>query len=896
MSNDLADSIVTLGVNLEGQKDTLKEINSERKVSADNIKQLNTIQDAEIGSNKRLKAELKLLTAEMELLGEEERDNTDAGKELGAQILKITDNLKENESAVGDNRRNVGNYSSALDGAVGNISLFGVNLGQVSKQLKSGVAGVKGMTTGLVAQATATKGATASSGGLSKAMKVLRIALISTGIGAIVVAVGMLIAAFASTQRGADAFSRVMIPIKAVLSTLVGIVQDLSFALVDGLKGAFEDIKKLNLGDVFKNIGDAIKTNLTNRIAAFGIMGKAIVKIFSKDWKEGFKDLANGTAQLGTGVEDVLGKLADGGEAAKKKLAEVNARIQEGIRQGKLLADMEINLDKARIKSVVTLAEINKNLKEQRLISADMTLTDDERIDALQKAIELSKEKSIEEKKLVQQELEIAQIKASFNDTDREAKMEMATLKAKLLDLDAAALSEAKMMLTMLTGIQLKQRKAEEKRIASIETLIVSEGKLLESKRIAQLESLGLLKEDSELTANEIKAKESIYKKYYNDISSLAISELDTRIKKEQDADVLIALEKQKLYLNDLANFKGTEAERKAFVDQNTRETLTNLKTSLASTLQTLEGELETMTASTGDGIADNIYSEQDKLDLQKRIAETGVSLAQLNVDVAGVGVDADGEPISIADSLKIDEEKMGEVLTGFSAVTQGISSIMGAASDLAKVQADEKVKAIDKSLKAGTISEKEAEAQKQKVRKEAFEKSKKMQIAMATIQIAEGVVAAIAGGMTMGNPILGAIVGAIGAAAVVATGVMNIAKIKAQTFAEGGYVQGAGTGTSDSINAKLSNGEFVQTKKATEHYGTDFMNAVNTLQLPKLNFAEGGLVAPTGINDVSNQISRGEQNIADSISDSQIEVINVESRFTNKQNQVKNVETATTY
>ena len=36
-----------------------------------------------------------------------------------------------------------------------------------------------------------------------------------------------------------------------------------------------------------------------------------------------------------------------------------------------------------------------------------------------------------------------------------------------------------------------------------------------------------------------------------------------------------------------------------------------------------------------------------------------------------------------------------------------------------------------------------------------------------AEIQIAEGVVAAIAGGMTMGNPIVGAIVGAIGAATV---------------------------------------------------------------------------------------------------------------------------------
>lgn len=47
-------------------------------------------------------------------------------------------------------------------------------------------------------------------------------------------------------------------------------------------------------------------------------------------------------------------------------------------------------------------------------------------------------------------------------------------------------------------------------------------------------------------------------------------------------------------------------------------------------------------------------------------------------------------------------------------------------------------------------------------------------------------------------------------------------------SYATGGYVSGAGTGTSDSIPAMLSNGEYVITAKATSAYGADFMNALN--------------------------------------------------------------------
>ena len=59
--------------------------------------------------------------------------------------------------------------------------------------------------------------------------------------------------------------------------------------------------------------------------------------------------------------------------------------------------------------------------------------------------------------------------------------------------------------------------------------------------------------------------------------------------------------------------------------------------------------------------------------------------------------------------------------------------------------------------------------------------------------------------------------------------------------FAEGGPIVGPGTGTSDSIMAKLSNGEFVINAKSTAKYG-NLINAINNDKLPK--FALGGAVS----------------------------------------------------
>jgi hypothetical protein len=74
-------------------------------------------------------------------------------------------------------------------------------------------------------------------------------------------------------------------------------------------------------------------------------------------------------------------------------------------------------------------------------------------------------------------------------------------------------------------------------------------------------------------------------------------------------------------------------------------------------------------------------------------------------------------------------------------------------------------------------------------------------------------------------------------------------------SYAGGGAVRGPGTGTSDSIMARLSNGEFVMRAAAVRHWGAGFMSNLNRfagggMVMPSRgvpSFADGGLVAAGG-------------------------------------------------
>lgn len=84
---------------------------------------------------------------------------------------------------------------------------------------------------------------------------------------------------------------------------------------------------------------------------------------------------------------------------------------------------------------------------------------------------------------------------------------------------------------------------------------------------------------------------------------------------------------------------------------------------------------------------------------------------------------------------------------------------------------------------------------------------------------------------------------------------------------ATGGFIHGAGTSTSDSIPAMLSNGEFVVKASAVRKYGTGFLNAVNNgnftkLHMPVARFADGGSV----MREASDSTSRGIESFANNI------------------------------
>lgn len=136
-------------------------------------------------------------------------------------------------------------------------------------------------------------------------------------------------------------------------------------------------------------------------------------------------------------------------------------------------------------------------------------------------------------------------------------------------------------------------------------------------------------------------------------------------------------------------------------------------------------------------------------------------------------------------------------------------------------------------------------------------EGSKQQQNAMLAVSMVEilanmgvGIATAVVEGIKLGWPACIPAIAA-GIAAVVsgiATAISTVNKAKGQKYATGGYVEGPGTGTSDSIPARLSNGEFVVNAKATKR-NLPLLAAINGgMGSGGRRYATGGLVMPSTV------------------------------------------------
>lgn len=164
-------------------------------------------------------------------------------------VLNVTANTKEAEESIGnvteeikESNKATTELSGAFDKATG---------GMVTKT-KGVITSVKNLGTGFVT----------AGGQATKMGNLIKIALTSTGIGALLVAFGSLVTFFTQTQRGADAVAKAMDGIRAAVSVIIDRISGLGEILTNIFDQPFLQTL-LDVKDNFSGIGEEIVNETT---------------------------------------------------------------------------------------------------------------------------------------------------------------------------------------------------------------------------------------------------------------------------------------------------------------------------------------------------------------------------------------------------------------------------------------------------------------------------------------------------------------------------------------------------------------------------------------------------------------------------------------------------------
>lgn len=201
---------------------SLKVVQAEYNTQTKLIGKIVEAETTEANTLKQVKAELAAVTIEWNKSTKISGENSEATKKLSARKLELTEALKREEKATGDARRNVGNYTEAMQGLPGPI-------GNAANSVQT----------------------------LGKAFKALLANPVVLVIGAIVGALAGLYKAFTSTDSGATEMVARMEQVKAIFD----VVRQRAVALLGAFKSLFSgDFKKAGeeFKETFRGIGEQI--------------------------------------------------------------------------------------------------------------------------------------------------------------------------------------------------------------------------------------------------------------------------------------------------------------------------------------------------------------------------------------------------------------------------------------------------------------------------------------------------------------------------------------------------------------------------------------------------------------------------------------------------------------
>ena len=451
---------------------------------------------------------------------------------------------------------------------------------------------------------------------------------------------------------------------------------------------------------------------------------------------------------------------------------------------------------------------------------------------------------------------------------------------------------------------RIKQEEDEAKRIASIEKILRTEQEELEFKKNKLLEELKIEEDRTDLTAKEKEAQKSIIDQYNKDVEKLE----QDRLKKIEDLKQKELEEEEKQRKEDLENeiaeleykkFRELEqanltAEQKLAIERKFQQEKAQLELeSLTNQATMIKAQLDGLTADAGGGLIEPLTPEEETT-LKKQLNEINAEMQELQTTIQG-NADEGIKGLNLLNGLGLDEAGMEKLNFSIDTIKSSISSI----GNLMASITERNKKVIQEQVEAGVISQEQADKKIEAIERKAFKRQKAIQIATATANAAQGVLAALA---QTTDPTPTQSLRVANAAMIGVLGAIQVATVAAQKFQDGGLIQGASHsqgGVPFTVAGRggfeAEGGEYIVKKSTVDNYGVDFMNALNNMRIPKM-FAEGGYVAPTPTGTISDQVSRGVSELVSVTENRQLQVINVEQDFTKLQTKVSNVEQARTY
>jgi len=526
-TEDAQKNVDELNQSLELQESLIDDLEKEIRQYE---KQLEKTSKADLAAQKKIKDALK---QKKEAL----KDEKIALKDLNKDRKKANEELK-------DATENAADYSGAL--------------GLVDKQTGGLVSGLKNLTGGL--------------GGATKGMNLLKVAIIGTGIGALLIAITAVTTAFKSSEEGQNKYAKLLGVIGSVVGNLVDLLADFGETIIS----AFENPKQAII-----DLKNSIKENITNRIESlidtFGFLGKAIKKVFSGDFKGALEDAKSaGSSYVDslTGVKNTIDKVSDATKGFVKELKE------EAIIAGQI-ADKRAKADKIERKNIVDRAEANRKRAEllEKAVNKEK-FTAQERIEFLKKAGRLEEEITNKEIEAAKLKLEAKTSENALARSTKEDLEEEAQLKANLINLEAARLQKQKLVTSQIVAAK-REEEAELKAIRDAKALEIKEAEKAETDRQAAVDKIN---KDLEIQKENEKAQTEIQKIELE--KERKIAELDRLKATEEEKANIIAF-----YDGKITDAKDkNEEKQKRLKEIRTKQTLGDAKNTFNQIAQ-LAGE-----------------------------------------------------------------------------------------------------------------------------------------------------------------------------------------------------------------------------------------------------------------------------------------------------------------